>query len=70
MMTPGPMELGIILAIVVVLFGAGRLAGIGSGIGKGISNFKNEMENGKKKKAEELELKKAAENEESDKDSE
>ncbi len=48
MMTPGPMELGIILAIVVVLFGAGRLAGIGSGIGKGIRNFKNEMDKGKK----------------------
>lgn len=47
MMTPGPMELGIILAIVVVLFGAGRLAGIGSGIGRGISNFKNEMTKGK-----------------------
>lgn len=52
MMSPGPMELGIILAIVVVLFGAGRLAGIGSGIGKGISNFKNEMDTGKKKAAE------------------
>ena len=49
MMTPGPMELGIILAIVVVLLGAGRLAGIGSGIGKGISNFRNEMNKGKKR---------------------
>lgn len=68
MMTPGPMELGIILAIVVVLFGAGRLAGIGSGIGKGISNFKNEMDRGKKKKAEELELKK--EEDDSEKSSE
>jgi sec-independent protein translocase protein TatA len=67
MMTPGPMELGIILAIVVVLFGAGRLAGIGSGIGKGISNFKNEMGKGKKK-AEELELNK--EEDDSDKSKE
>lgn len=37
-------ELSIILCIVVVLFGAGRLAGIGSGLGKGIRNFKNEMD--------------------------
>ena len=36
-------ELSIILCIVVVLFGAGRLAGIGSGIGRGISNFKKEV---------------------------
>jgi sec-independent protein translocase protein TatA len=36
-------ELSIILCIVVVLFGAGRLAGIGSGLGKGIRNFKKEV---------------------------
>ena len=36
----GPMELGIILAIVVVLFGARRLPEIGSGMGKAIKNFK------------------------------
>jgi len=37
----GPLELGIILAIVVVLFGAKRLPEIGSGIGKAIKNFKS-----------------------------
>jgi sec-independent protein translocase protein TatA len=36
----GPMELGIILVIVVVLFGAKRLPEIGSGFGKEIKNFK------------------------------
>ncbi|MBJ20317.1 MAG: twin-arginine translocase TatA/TatE family subunit [bacterium] len=36
----GPMELGIILVIVVVLFGARRLPEIGSGFGKAIKNFK------------------------------
>ncbi|PCI30014.1 MAG: twin-arginine translocase TatA/TatE family subunit [SAR324 cluster bacterium] len=41
-------ELSIILCIVVVLFGAGRLAGIGKGLGKGISNFKSEMTPDKK----------------------
>jgi len=36
----GPWELAIILAIVVVLFGARRLPEIGSGVGKAIKNFK------------------------------
>ena len=36
----GPMELGIILLIVIVLFGARRLPEIGSGVGKAIKNFK------------------------------
>ena len=36
----GPMELGIILVIVVVLFGARRLPEIGSDFGKAIKNFK------------------------------
>ena len=39
----GPLELGIILAIVVVLFGARRLPEIGSGMGKAIKNFKAGM---------------------------
>lgn len=37
----GPMELGIILAIVVILFGAKRLPEIGAGMGKAIKNFKS-----------------------------
>lgn len=37
----GPMELGIILVIVVVLFGARRLPEIGAGFGKAIKNFKS-----------------------------
>ena len=36
----GATELLIILAIVVVLFGARRLPEIGSGLGKAIKNFK------------------------------
>ena len=36
-------ELLIILVIVVLLFGAGRLPQIGSGIGEGIRNFKKAM---------------------------
>ena len=37
----GATELGIILVIVVVLFGARRLPEIGSGVGKAIKNFKS-----------------------------
>ena len=36
----GPTELIIILVIVLVIFGAGRLPGIGSALGKGILSFK------------------------------
>lgn len=37
---PGHWELIIILIIVLIIFGAGKLPEIGSGIGKGIRNFK------------------------------
>jgi sec-independent protein translocase protein TatA len=37
----GMPELVIILVIIVIIFGAGKLPEIGSGIGKGIKNFKN-----------------------------
>jgi sec-independent protein translocase protein TatA len=36
-------ELLIILAIVIIIFGANRLPGLGRGIGSAIKNFKNEM---------------------------
>ena len=36
----GMPELLVILVIVVIVFGAGKLPEIGSGIGKGIKNFK------------------------------
>ncbi len=37
----GPMELLIVLLIVVVLFGASRLRGIGSALGGSIKEFKD-----------------------------
>ncbi|MCG8642827.1 MAG: twin-arginine translocase TatA/TatE family subunit [Desulfobacterales bacterium] len=37
----GPLELTIILVIILIIFGAGKLPEIGSGLGKGIKNFKN-----------------------------
>ena len=38
----GPTELIIILLIVVLIFGAGRIAGIGGALGKSIREFKKE----------------------------
>jgi sec-independent protein translocase protein TatA len=39
----GPAELLIILAIVVVLFGASRIGDIGKGLGRGIREFRKEL---------------------------
>ena len=39
-------ELLIILAIIIVIFGASRLPEIGRGIGKGIKNFKDATKEG------------------------
>jgi sec-independent protein translocase protein TatA len=42
-MQMGPMQLVIILAIVVLLFGARKIPELAKGIGSGIRNFKAEM---------------------------
>ncbi len=39
----GTTELLLILAIVVIFFGAGKLPEVGAGIAKGIRNFKKNM---------------------------
>lgn len=36
----GPVELIVVLAIVVVIFGAGRLGDLGSALGRGINEFR------------------------------
>ena len=46
----GVPELLIILAIVVVLFGASRLAGLGGALGRGIREFRDESRSGDDKK--------------------
>jgi sec-independent protein translocase protein TatA len=48
----GPMELVLILVIVLIIFGAGRLPEIGSGIGKGIKNFKSSLKDTENEKLE------------------
>jgi sec-independent protein translocase protein TatA len=42
----GAPELLIVLAIVVVLFGATRLGDIGKGLGRGIKEFRKELREG------------------------
>ena len=39
----GPMELVIILAIVIFIFGAGRIADMGGAVGKSIREFRGAM---------------------------
>jgi sec-independent protein translocase protein TatA len=46
----GPMEILLIALVALLLFGAGRIADIGKGLGQGIKNFKQGL-----KEAEELE---------------
>ena len=46
----GMPELIVILVIIVIIFGAGKLPEIGSGIGKGIKNFKEATKAEEKKK--------------------
>jgi sec-independent protein translocase protein TatA len=48
----GMPELVIILVIIVIIFGAGKLPEIGSGLGKGIKNFKKATNDEKKEKIE------------------
>lgn len=47
----GPAELLIILAIVVVLFGASRIGDIGKGVGRGIREFRREVKDGQEETA-------------------
>lgn len=39
----GPWELGIVLVIVLVVFGAGKLPNVGASIGQALKNFKKSM---------------------------
>lgn len=49
----GAPELLIILAIVVVLFGATRIGDIGKGLGRGIREFRREIKDGQEEKLDE-----------------
>jgi sec-independent protein translocase protein TatA len=55
MPTLGPTELIIILVIVIVLFGAGRVAKIAGELGSGIRAFKDELQGPEEEKISESE---------------
>ena len=46
----GPLELGIILVIVILIFGVGRLPEVGGAVGKTIREFRRNMGNSDDKK--------------------
>ncbi|NLG50597.1 MAG: twin-arginine translocase TatA/TatE family subunit [Chloroflexi bacterium] len=48
----GPWELGIILVIVIAVFGAGKLAGLGGALGKGVRDFRSAVKEGSKEETE------------------
>ena len=49
----GPLELIIILVIIVLLFGVGRIGKIAGELGSGIRNFREGLKSPEEKKAEE-----------------
>ncbi|MBL7178896.1 MAG: twin-arginine translocase TatA/TatE family subunit [Pseudomonadota bacterium] len=53
----GMPELIIILVIILIIFGAGKLPEIGAGLGKAIRNFKGATAEPEKKESEKLEEK-------------
>jgi sec-independent protein translocase protein TatA len=58
----GMPELIIILVIVLIIFGAGKLPDIGAGMGKAIQNFKGATADSEKKVPEKIEEQKDAPN--------
>ena len=45
----GPWEIALIVILALVLFGGGKLAGVGKALGKSIKDFKNEVKDDGKK---------------------
>ena len=56
-MLPGPTELVLILVVIVIIFGAGKLGGVGKAVGKSVREFKEEVQVDDKKKAQEFIIK-------------
>jgi sec-independent protein translocase protein TatA len=65
----GMPELIVILVIVLIIFGAGKLPEIGAGMGKAIRNFKGAAEEAEKKEPDKFENKKEPDKIEDKKDS-
>lgn len=60
-MLPGPTELVLILVVVVIIFGAGKLGGVGKAVGKSVREFKEEVQVDDKKKEEKADKKEPSE---------
>ena len=54
----GAPEIILIVVLALVLFGGGKLAGVGKALGKSIKDFKNEVKDDDDKKADNAEEKK------------
>ena len=54
----GTMEIVLIVVLALVIFGGGKLAGVGKALGKSIKDFKNEVKDDDDKKADSAEEKK------------
>ena len=52
MSMPGPLEMGVILLVVLLLFGTKRLPEIGRALGEGIREFKKSLRDASEKKPE------------------
>ena len=52
----GTQELIIILVLVLIVFGAGKLPQVGSALGKGLRNFKDGVKDGEKETEEKKQL--------------
>ena len=48
----GPTELILVLAVILIVFGVGRLPEVGGALGKGIREFRRASTDGEEKKAE------------------
>ena len=44
----GPLEIILILVVILIIFGVGKLPEIGSGVGKAIKEFRNSVSSDKK----------------------
>jgi sec-independent protein translocase protein TatA len=53
----GPWEIGLIVVIILIVFGVGKLPQVGSAIGKGIRSFKKAQSGEDEEEAEEVEVK-------------
>ena len=60
-MLPGPTELVLILVVIVIIFGAGKLGGVGKAVGKSVREFKEEVQVDDKKKQEKADKKEPSE---------